>query len=256
MAKKAKAGKQTAQSGKAAAKRAAKKRPARGAAKRSAVKRSAAKKSAARTPARPARTKAAKTKVAARAAAGRQDAPAPKSSKLKSAAKIAAGVALLAIDGVMKRLPWAMNENDPIALLQSDHRRFEKLLDEGEATTERAKKGRGEILRTLTSELNVHEAIEEKVLYPALKPHAEAHELVLESFQEHHLADIVIKELHEVATDDEQWGAKFKVLKENVAHHISDEENKLFPVARGVLQKEELLALGRKMRELKAQLES
>jgi hypothetical protein len=65
-----------------------------------------------------------------------------------------------------------------------------------------------------------------------------------------------VKELHEVALDDEQWGAKFKVLKENVTHHISEEERGLFPVARGVLPKEELLALGAKMRALRQELES
>lgn len=217
--------------------------------KQSAPKRKAAKRPAA------SKTRAARTKVAARAAASRKEQkPAPKSSKLASAAKIAAGVALLAVDEVVKRLPWGKNENDPIALLESDHRHFEKLLDEGEQTTERAKKGRRQILDALTKELNVHEALEEQVFYPALKPHAEAHDLVLEGFQEHHVADQLVTELHELEKDDEKWGAKFKVLKENVTHHISDEENKLFPVARGVLEKEELLALGAKMRALRTEL--
>ena len=52
----------------------------------------------------------------------------------------------------------------------------EKLLEEGEKTTERAAKGRRELLATLIAELNVHEAIEEQVLYPALKPHAATRE--------------------------------------------------------------------------------
>ena len=159
------------------------------------------------------------------------------------------------MDEITKRLPWAKNENDPIALLKTDHRRFENLLKEGEATTERAKKGRREILTALTSELNVHEALEEKIFYPALQPHAAAHDIVLEGFQEHHVADMIVKELHEVAKDDEKWGAKFKVLKESVEHHISEEENKMFPIARGVLKSDELLALGAKMRQLKAELE-
>ena len=215
-----------------------------------------ARKTAKRAAPKPRPTRASKTKLAARAAASRKETPAPKESRLKSAAKVGVGVALLAMDAVLKRLPWSKNENDPIELLKTDHRRFENLLKEGEATTERAKKGRREILGTLTSELNVHEALEEKILYPALKPHAEAHDLVLESFQEHHVADMIVKELHEVDKDDEQWGAKFKVLKENVEHHISEEENKLFPAARGVLKKDELLALGAQMRKLKAELES
>jgi len=215
------------------------------------------KKTARKAAPKPKPTRASKTKVAARAAASRSPKePQPKKpSVIASAAKVAAGVALLAMDAVTSRLPWAKNENDPIQLLKTDHRRFETLLKEGEDTTERARKGRRDILKALTAEVNVHEAIEEKILYPALEPHAEAHDLVLESYQEHHVADMVVKELHDVATNDEQWGAKFKVFKENLTHHISEEENKLFPIARGVLKKEELLALGKKMRELKAELE-
>jgi hypothetical protein len=206
---------------------------------------------------KPRPTRASKTKVAARAAASRKkQAPRRQPGKIASATKIAAGVALLAMDEVLKRLPWARNVNDPIELLKADHRRFENLLKEGEGTTGRAKKGRREILTTLTSELNVHEALEEKILYPALKPHSEAHDIVLEGFQEHHVADLIVKELHELDKDDEKWGAKFKVLKESVEHHIGEEENKMFPIARSVLKSDELLALGAQMRKLKAELES
>jgi hemerythrin-like domain-containing protein len=221
-----------------------------------AVKRRAPKAKAKKAAPKPRPTRASKTKVAARAAAMRKEQkPKQRPGKIASAAKVAAGLALLAMDAVTKRVSWSKNENDPIELLKTDHRRFENLLKEGEATTERAKKTRRQILTSLTSELNVHEALEEKIFYPALQPHAEAHDLVLESFQEHHVADQIVKELHEVDKDDEQWGAKFKVLKENVEHHISEEENKLFPVAKGVLGSDQLLALGKEMRKLKSQLE-
>jgi hypothetical protein len=203
-------------------------------------------------------TRAAKTKNAARAAAGRRAAkPAPikKPSALATAGKIARGVGAIAVAAVANRFSWSKNENDPIALLEADHRQFEALFKEGADTTERAKKGRTEVLNKLTKGLTVHEAIEEKILYPALEPHAEAHDLVLESTQEHHVGDVLIKELHQLAKDDEMWGAKFKVLQENIEHHITEEERKMFPIARGVLAREELLALGARMRALKADLE-
>jgi hemerythrin superfamily protein len=199
--------------------------------------------------------KAAKRKTAARAAATRKrKAPLPK-SRLQTATSIARGAALTAVNAITSRMPWSKDENDPIALLEADHRRFEKLLDEGEQSTERAQKGRREILDALTRELTVHEAIEERILYPALEPHKESRQIVLEGFEEHHVADAIIKELHDVATDDEKWGAKFKVLKENITHHITEEERMMFPAARGVLNREELLGLGARMRALRAQLE-
>jgi iron-sulfur cluster repair protein YtfE (RIC family) len=160
-----------------------------------------------------------------------------------------------AVQAVAGSFPWSADENDPIALLESDHRRFEDLLKKGAETTERAVKGRTALLDTLTAALEVHELIEEKLLYPALKPHAETRDIVLEGFEEHHVADVLIKELHQVAKDDEQWGAKFKVLQESLEHHIKEEERTMFPGARRVLGAAELKDLGRRMRQLKAREE-
>jgi hypothetical protein len=199
--------------------------------------------------------KAARRKVAARAAATRNRKPAQPKTRLQSVTAIARGAAATAVSAITTRLPWTKDENDPIALLETDHRRFEQLLEEGEDSTERARKGRREVLAALESELTVHEAIEERILYPALEPHKESRQIVLEGFEEHHVADVIIKELKDVATDDEKWGAKFKVLKENITHHIEEEERMMFPAARGVLEREELLALGARMRALKSELE-
>ena len=161
-----------------------------------------------------------------------------------------------AVQRVVGSLPWSGDPNDPIALLEGDHRRFEALLKQGEDTTERAVQGRTRLLATLTSELNVHELIEEKVLYPALKPHAEARDIVLEGFEEHHVADVLVQELHQLAADNERWGAKFKVLKESLEHHIEEEESHMFPAARQVLPREQLLELGARMREMKKEAEA
>ena len=166
------------------------------------------------------------------------------------------GAAAGAVAAVARRLPWARDENDPIVLLETDHRRFEELLKQGEETTARAVKRRTALLDTLTAELNVHEAIEEKILYPALKSHPEARDLVLEGYQEHHVADLIVKELHRLARDDEKWGAKFKVLKENIEHHIEEEEKDMFPTARAIMSREELNELGARMKTLRSELEA
>ena len=140
---------------------------------------------------------------------------------------------------------------DAIQLLEAEHRRFETMLKEGEETTERARKGRRELLAELTTALNAHELMEERVLYPALQAHPEAREIVLEGYEEHHVADLIVEELHEVAVDDEAWAAKFKVLKENIEHHIEEEEGQMFPTARAIFSREELLDLAARMRALR-----
>jgi len=153
---------------------------------------------------------------------------------------------------VAERAPWGSGRGDAIELLESDHRRLEDLLKKGEETTARAVKGRKELLDTLTNELNAHELIEEKVLYPALKSHPEAKEIVLEGYQEHHVADLLVKELHGLARSDERWGPKLKVLKENIEHHIEEEEDTMFPTARSVLSRADLEELGVRMEAMKA----
>jgi hemerythrin-like domain-containing protein len=121
-----------------------------------------------------------------------------------------------------------------------------------EETTARAGSRRRELLKTITSELTAHELMEEKVLYPALKSHPEAKEIVLEGYQEHHVADIVLDELGDLDPGDERWGAKFKVFKENVEHHIEEEEGEMFKTARRVFSREQLVDLGARMRAIKA----
>ena len=251
--KKAGAGKRTAAARKGgAAKKAATKKTAK--AKRPAAARKTRRPVALK---KPAARKVVKRKSAARAAASRGTrgkAPA-KPTALKAAATRLRGVAATAIVAVKERLPWGHNENDPILLLETDHRRFEALMKQGEDTTERAVKARTELLETLTAALAVHELIEEKILYPTLKSHPEARDIVLEGYQEHHVADLIVKELHQVAKDDEQWGAKFKVLKESLEHHIKEEEGGMFPTARAVLSREELDDLGARMKALRAEHE-
>ena len=138
-------------------------------------------------------------------------------------------------------------------MLEADHRRLEGLLKQGEGTTERAVVTRAELIDAITEELVMHENIEEKILYPALKGYPEARDTVLEGYQEHHVADLLIQELQEVAEDDERWGAKFKVFKENIAHHIEEEEGSMFRTARAVISQEELQRLGVRMADMKAE---
>jgi hypothetical protein len=193
---------------------------------------------------------AARRRTGARAAATRKvrARPVPKPSAVATAKALATG----AVAAVVRLLPWARDEADPIALLQADHRRFEALFESGAATTTRAVKRRTQLLASLTAELNVHELLEEKLLYPALAPHPEVREVVLEGSQEHHVADLLLKELRRMDPRDERWAAKWKVLQESIEHHIEEEERLMFPAARGVLDADALHALGLRMRKLRA----
>lgn len=211
------------------------------------------KKSTART-----QTRVARRKTAARAAATRTTKRAAKPKKpstLDTAKATVKGAMANAVAAVAKRMPGATPDMDAITLLENDHRRLEDLLKQGEQTTETAVKTRRELLQTITAELGVHELIEEKLLYPALEKYPEARDIVLEGFEEHHVADLILEELHEAGVSEEQWGAKFKVFKENIEHHIEEEEGPMFRTARGVMARDELQALGAQMAKMKREAE-
>ena len=136
---------------------------------------------------------------------------------------------------------------DAMSLLKEDHRKVKKMLAELESTTERGVKTREELFTKVKQELVVHEAIEEEIFYPALKEHPKTKEIALEGYEEHHVVDTVMAEIEGVAYDDEKWGAKFTVMKENLEHHIEEEEGEMFKQARRVFDDAELDDLGQRM---------
>jgi hemerythrin-like domain-containing protein len=141
-----------------------------------------------------------------------------------------------------------------LTLLKQDHEAVKELLGKLDATTERGVKTREELFTKLVRDLEAHEAIEEEILYPALKEHPKAKDLVLEAYEEHHVVDTVMGELQETSFDDETWGAKLTVMKENLEHHIEEEESEMFDRARSVFDRGELEELGTRMEERKASL--
>jgi hemerythrin-like domain-containing protein len=144
---------------------------------------------------------------------------------------------------------------DAIALLKADHDKVKKLLNELESTTERGVKTRAELFSTIKGELTVHEIIEEEIFYPELKAHPKAKDIVLEGYEEHHVVDEIMSELESTPVDDETWGAKANVMKENLEHHIEEEEGEMFKQARDVFDKDTLERLGEQMQARKQELQ-
>jgi len=223
-------------------------------AKKATKKKATKKKSTRARPRKSGVTSTARKKIAARSAAvrrRRQRKPPPKPSKLSMAGTALRGAVAGVVATVTSKVARGASKPDAIEILEREHRHFEALLKQGEETTERARATRRELLATLTADLNAHELMEEKVLYPALQAHPQTRDVVLEGFEEHHVADLIVKELHEVATNDEAWGAKFKVLKESIEHHIKEEERNMFRLARGIFSREELRLLAARMLKIR-----
>ena len=127
------------------------------------------------------------------------------------------------------------------SLLHRDHQEVQRLFGQ----IERSRRGsrRSELIAQLQRALETHARIEEEIFYPALETRREAQDHVREAYQEHEVVKSLLREVTARDADDPDTEAKLKVLRENVEHHVEEEEGQLFPVAEG-MGEQRLMELG------------
>jgi hemerythrin-like domain-containing protein len=141
-----------------------------------------------------------------------------------------------------------------ITMLKSDHATVKRLLRELDETSERATKQREQLVLQLESEIKMHAQVEEEVFYPAFKAATEKTDqvdLFYEAAEEHHIVDMVLPALKAANPKSKEFGAKAKVLKDLIEHHIKEEEQQMFAVARQVFDEDQLAELGELMQARK-----
>ncbi|HKP87746.1 MAG TPA: hemerythrin domain-containing protein [Blastocatellia bacterium] len=135
---------------------------------------------------------------------------------------------------------------DIFGMLKEDHKKVSGIFEKLEPTTERAVKTREELFARLKIELDVHALVEEKILYPALEQIEETRDIALEAIEEHRIVKELLADMDNMSKESEQWTAKLTVLKENVEHHVEEEEGEMFKKARSVLNDELIEELTRR----------
>jgi len=139
---------------------------------------------------------------------------------------------------------------DAIVMLKDDHKLILKAFRDFEAAGEDAHKTKGKLVDRIIELLTVHTYIENEVMYPRVRELVpELEDDVLESYEEHHVADVLVMELAGMQPTDERFTAKTTVLIENVRHHIEEEEQEWFPEVREALGRKILQEIGAEMAE-------
>lgn len=110
---------------------------------------------------------------------------------------------------------------DAIALLKADHRTVEELFSKYEAASTRTQKR--SLATQICTELTIHTRLEEDIFYPACKGVVEE-TLHDEAHVEHDAAKLLIAEIARDSGEDKFHDAKVMVLKEEIAHHVREEE--------------------------------
>ncbi len=106
---------------------------------------------------------------------------------------------------------------------------------------------RARMWRALVKILKRHETMEQNVWYPVLRRHHIAGPVIQHLLHEEKGAADQLAKFKGVAPFGPSWNAQFKKLANDVEHHASEEETRLFPVVRKAVNKKELRALGAKM---------
>ena len=138
--------------------------------------------------------------------------------------------------------------SDAIVLLKADHKEIRRLFREFEAAGAKAVKQKARLVGQIIELLTVHTYLENEVMYPevrALLPELE--DDVLESYEEHHVADVLCMELSGMDAGAERFDAKATVLIEVVTHHIEEEEQDWFPKVRAGLSRKQLQDIGARL---------
>jgi hemerythrin superfamily protein len=143
-----------------------------------------------------------------------------------------------------------VRQPDAIALLRADHKRVSDLFDQFEKTRSASKKK--SLVAQICVELTVHAQIEEELFYPAVKAALKDKELVPEATVEHASVKDLIAQVRGIEPDGEMYDAKVKVMSEFVKHHVKEEQNEMFPKAKGT--RLDMVELGEQLAARKEQL--
>jgi len=139
---------------------------------------------------------------------------------------------------------------DALELLKTDHKKVKDLFEKADGNNN--EKQQKQIFEQIKTELETHAHIEETVFYPALAKNEELKDMVLESLEEHKQVKTLLREMENLVADSEKFEPKLKVLMENIEHHaVEEEEEKMFPKIRKLMNAAALEQLGQELEAAK-----
>jgi len=143
-------------------------------------------------------------------------------------------------------------------LLKIDHATVKKLFEKERKLTKKDGEKKASLFNQIKAALEVHAAIEEEIFYPAVKKARSEHvkDEVREAYEEHKQIKSLLAQVSSITSADEAYDMKIKVLKEDVEHHVEEEEGEMFPDAKRLLGETRLVEMGSQLAARKQELEN
>lgn len=139
-------------------------------------------------------------------------------------------------------------------LLQKDHDTVKQTIAKILDTSDGAQKTREDLFQKIKQDLEVHTKFEEEVFYPAFreeKPDKEAKEEVKDALNEHDEAKQMLAKLDKMDKTSDEFITTLKELQKALEHHISDEEDEMFPQARDAVDDDAAVEMAERYKEMK-----
>ena len=118
--------------------------------------------------------------------------------------------------------------------LKSDHDKHRDLLAKL-AETAGDSEERRTLWKTFYYDVGAHAAAEEEAFYSPLMAESDGQAEGRHSVAEHKELDDMLQELNEMDMSSPGWLTRFKTMKDRYEHHIEEEEDDIFPVAKDVI---------------------
>ncbi len=134
-------------------------------------------------------------------------------------------------------------EHNVFDVLMIEHRDVEALFDQIDALQPEAVQAAQDLFTVLHDSLLAHAKAEQQAVYPRFAKIRELADLVAEATAEHEAVEMLLEEVRALDPGSEAWQARLAVLRENVKHHVKEEEYEVFPTAREKLHDSEALEL-------------
>lgn len=138
---------------------------------------------------------------------------------------------------------------DPFEMLMQDHREVEQLFAQYEQAPSPA------LVEKICTELTVHAAAEEKVVYPALGGDVRGGKGMREHAEKEHAeVKTAIFEIGRLGYEDPGVNALMQTIMQGVKEHVQEEEGEVFPKMREELTEGRTETLGQELETTKQQL--
>lgn len=139
-------------------------------------------------------------------------------------------------------------------ILAEEHKKASGLFKKIESTSNDEKEKRKELFTALSHDLEVHLTAEEDVFYSQLRDKNADKLRLLESIEEHRVAQWLLENLDRMPVNTDEWMSKIIVLRENIEHHVCEEEQETFQLAKKLLTTEQLEKIGKTYLERKNEM--